>query len=318
MALVWRPAAWMDIEPGLAIQPKHRGDALVGTQAAIEVWKHLFHDPFFASAVLEVSPIIRGHSLVGFGASVFISAEFAGTEISNLRPDINSRLIAGIHAGRPVLATRNEVAQANAGEGVQVMILCGVWRDEIFNPAQRHEAQTLLASSFSEWHAGYRIRRILQETADEPAREFLRRSVVYEAIAEFPQLGRVIHMMTSESAKAEPASLGNILFSFREPVLHLRDSDQQLLLAARKGSTDRELTTELGVTLSAVKARWRSTFARIEDVMPALVSDVNGHDGRGAQKRHRVLAYVRNHPEEPRPYDWKRRTGSDSAIAITA
>jgi hypothetical protein len=38
--------------------------------------------------------------------------------------------------------------------------------------------------------------------------------------------------------------------------------------------------------------------------MPDLVRDVVNHEGRGTQKRHRVLDYVRSHPEELRPFDW--------------
>ena len=113
--------------------------------------------------------------------------------------------------------------------------------------------------------------------------------------------------MTRESVQGMPGSVGNFLFSVREPALRLRDSDQQLLMAALRGATDTELVTELGVKLSAVKARWRSTFARIAEAMPDMVSDVNDHEGRGPQKRHKVLSYLRSHPEELRPYDWKTK-----------
>jgi hypothetical protein len=315
--LTWRPAGWSEIEQGLAIQPAFWGDALVGRKAAIEGWKRLLRDPFFASAVLEHTPAIQGHRMIGLGASVLVSSGFADAEIADPRPDINSRLIARIHSGQPVLATLKEVAQANAGEGVNLLVLHGAWRDEILDSKERQEVQTLLASSLTEWHAGYRIRRIVHETTDEPAREFAQRSLVYKAIAEFPHLGRVIHLMTHESVRAVPASLGNILFSFREPVLGLRDSDRQLLMAALGGATDPELASELGVTLSAVKARWRSTFARIEEAKPDLVTDVDSRHGRGAQKRHRVLAYVRSHPEELRPYDWKTKTRPGGLIAST-
>jgi hypothetical protein len=112
-------------------------------------------------------------------------------------------------------------------------------------------------------------------------------------------------MMTRESAQAESSSVANILFGFREPVLRLRDSDQRMLLTALRGDTDQELATELGLTLSAVKARWRSTFARTAEKMPDLLDGINGGDARGTQKRHRVLAHVRRHPEELRPYLWR-------------
>ncbi|MGI8990599.1 MAG: hypothetical protein ACR2I2_13600 [Bryobacteraceae bacterium] len=309
MPITWRPATWVDIEPALTIQEKSRGDALIGKQAAIAAWKHLFRDPFFASAILESKPAIQGHGLIGFGASVFISSAFANAEVANPRPDINTRIITGIHLGQSVLATRNEVARANAGVGVDVMILCGIWRDEIVNSEERYAVQSLLVSSFAEWHRGYRIRRIIHETADEAGRAFLRRSVEYKPIVAFADIGRVIHMMTLESVKAYPGSLGNIIFNHNEPVLRLRHSDQQLLLAAIGGATDPELAIELGISASAVKARWRSTFARIAEAMPKLVAGACDKQGRGTQKRHRVLAYTRGHPEELRPYDWKTKIG---------
>ena len=41
--------------------------------------------------------------------------------------------------------------------------------------------------------------------------------------------------------------------------------------------------------------------------MPDLVRDIESREGRGAQKRHRVLDYMRTHPEELRPFDWAKK-----------
>jgi hypothetical protein len=279
----------------------------------MEGWRNLVRNPFFRSAVLESRPPIAGQRLIGFGASVLLSAAFAEAELANPLPDINSRVVASLFTGRSALATRAEVAAANAADGVNVLVLCGGWRDDIVNAAERQDVQTILASSFTESHAGFRIRRILAETADEAARDFVARSIVYRAIAEFPDMGRVLHLMTLESVRAVPASLGNILFSYREPVLRLRASDQELLSEALGGATDPELAAKLGIKTSAVKARWRSTFIRVAETMPELASGFDDQEGRGAQKRHRVLAYVRNHPEELRPYEWKVKIRAQSA-----
>jgi hypothetical protein len=267
-------------------------------------WRRLVRDPFFVSAVLQATPAIGGHRSIGFGAAVIVSCAFADAEVANPRPDINSRVIARLDSEQPVLASLPEVARANAGAGVDVLVMYGTWRDDVLSPAEREDVQTVMASSFASALAGYRVRRILHETVDRPAKEFAERSVVYRTIADFPEVGRAIHLMNHETVKALPASLGNVIFSFREPVLRLRDSDRQLLLAALEGTTDDELAAALGVKSSAVKARWRSTFARVADAMPELLSDASDHEGRGPQKRHRVLAYVRSHPEELRPYDW--------------
>jgi hypothetical protein len=245
--------------------------------------------------------------MVGFGASVLVSSEFADAELANPRPDMNSRVMASIHSGRPVLATAREVARANSSDGVNILVLCGTWRQEILSPPDLQETQTLSVTSFVELHAGYRIRRIFQEPAAEPEKSFVRRSPEFRLVADFPEAGRELFLMTRESAQGMPGSVGNVLFSIREPVLRLRDSDQQLLVAALRGATDQELASGLGFTLSAVKARWRSAVARVEETIPDLVRDVANHEGRGAQKRHRVLAYLRSHPEELRPFDWAKK-----------
>jgi hypothetical protein len=83
-------------------------------------------------------------------------------------------------------------------------------------------------------------------------------------------------------------------------VLHLTTSEQALLNAALAGATDADLATSLGVSLSAIKARWRSIFARFAELAPDYESAER--DGRGPQKRHHVLRYLRDHPEELRPF----------------
>src|ERR1035438_853691 len=174
MTMTWRPAVWADAEEGLSIQPKNWGDALVGFEAALEAWRSIVASPFFASAVLDRRAAHKAAELIGFGAAIFITSAFAEAEIGNPSPDVNSRAVAAIAARQPLLATYQEVAQANAGAGVDVLVLCGNWRAENLNSDERQMLHTLFASSFAEWVAGYRIRRILYETTDAPAEEFVR------------------------------------------------------------------------------------------------------------------------------------------------
>jgi len=313
MSITWRAATCRDIEEALSFHVTHRGDALVGPEAALHCWRELVADPFFASAALIADPAIQGHFLVGVGASVLVSRAFADAEIANPRPDINSRIIASIHSGQSVLATRTDVARANSANGVDVVVVACVWHDQSIGSTERHDVQNIFATSFTEALAGYKVRCIVHETANEPAREFVQRSIVFSTIAQFSERRRFIHLMTRDSAKAVPASLGNVIFNYHDPVLRLRDSDQQLLLAALRGGTDQELSAGLGLEVSAIKARWRSAFARIEQAMPGLIADAGGRQGRGLQKRHRVLSYVRSHPEELRPYDWTMIDNSSGA-----
>lgn len=53
----------------------------------------------------------------------------------------------------------------------------------------------------------------------------------------------------------------------------------------------------------ALKKLWRGIYERIEDVAPGFFGDEVDEDGkRGPEKRRQVLAYVRQRPEELRPW----------------
>ncbi len=304
MIITWRRATASDMGPGLSIEERVPRAAQIGGEAALKVWRNLADNQFFVSAVYEANPPIKGRRLIGFAAAVFVSSQLAEREMGNLQTGAASRIIAGIEHGDPVLANRFDVAQANAGPGLDVFVLECMWHDEILNAAERQELLTRIPASFAEVLTGYRIRRIVWESMTTAEKEFAQRSIVYRTVAEFPELRRAIHVMDSDSVKEVPGSLGNVIFSYREPKLRLRESDQEMLAAAVNGSTDTDLARELGVTVSAVKARWRSTFTSIARSVPLLVDDLDDGRGRGLQKRHLVLAYVRDHPEELRPFAW--------------
>jgi hypothetical protein len=88
-------------------------------------------------------------------------------------------------------------------------------------------------------------------------------------------------------------------------VLRLRPAEQRLLAAALAGKTDAELSADLGLSIEAIKKRWMSIFERVDQFKPEILSRADADtDGRGPQKRHRVVAYIRTHPEELRPFSW--------------
>jgi GntR family transcriptional regulator len=60
-------------------------------------------------------------------------------------------------------------------------------------------------------------------------------------VAEFPETGSALAVVTRESALAAPYSVAASIFRYRPPVLHLRPAEQELLAAALGGKTDAEL-----------------------------------------------------------------------------
>ena len=89
----------------------------------------------------------------------------------------------------------------------------------------------------------------------------------------------------------EPA-LGAVLTRFGEGV------------RAADGSLDR---ASLGRIVFADPAALRDLEAIVHPaVRPRILAAIDEaeSDGRGPQKRHRVVAYIRAHPEELRPFSW--------------
>jgi hypothetical protein len=253
------------------------------------------------TAVFECNPPIEGRRIVGFGAAVFVSAEFAASELANPRPFLNSRVIENVHAGRPVLLTAAGIARANAGDGLDMVNLCGSLLEPILNLDERAQVQTLLAVSLAQLLAGYRLNRIFGEATNSEMRAMLDSNLVRE-LASFPERNLAIYLATEQVASAQPFSIPRTIFNYREPLLRLSGGDQELLCAALEGQTDAELAVSLHLTVPAVKARWRSVFARFAKMEASLTPEFFGQGGRGPQKRHRVLAYAREHPEELRPF----------------
>jgi hypothetical protein len=108
--------------------------------------------------------------------------------------------------------------------------------------------------------------------------------------------------ITREIAQQSPGSWLASLFDYRAPILFLTPAEQNLLGCALSGGTDEEMAEVLAISTSAVKKCWQSIYTRVGLRLPTLLPD-DGYDGgkRGAEKKRRLLSYLRSHPEELRP-----------------
>lgn len=301
----WRSLREGDLAVCLDIQIACRGDEIVGRDAALRVWNALPGSPAFLANVIETEKPIDGHRIVACGMGIFANREFVDQELDDPRPGLNSRIIAGIRDGKPIMLNREAIAAGNAGKGLDFVNLYGTWRDGLLDDVELAEVQALLGRSFVENFAGYRFNRVLKEAIGRSRIELAERTGTYRVVAEYPEHDSALVVVSPESARASPYSLATGLYRYRAPVLKLTPAEQALLDAARNGSTDAELSATLGLSVEAVKKRWLSIFARVEEFRPEiLIGGAVDTSRRGPQKRHRVVAYVRTHPEELRPYAW--------------
>ena len=309
--MYWRPISESDLSKCLEIQPACLGDQIVGRSAALRVWKSLLDNPSFQANVIESERPLAGHKIVGCGMGVFVTEAFADREIRNPRPGLNSRLIAGIESGESVVLSRAQIGAGNAREGIDFVNMYGTWRDGIMNSDQLSEVHALLGTSFVEHFAGYRFNRVLKEAVGNSRIDLARATGTYRLVAEFRQTESALVVVTRESALTAPYSMAAKMYRYREPTLRLRPAEQRLLAAALTGKTDAELSVDLGLSIEAIKKCWMSIFARVDEFKPEILSRADAdNDGRGPQKRHRVVAYIRAHPEELRPFSWEALSSS--------
>jgi len=301
-----------DLHECLTVDTSHLGSELVGTTRAVSIWNEFFRsDAFNCTAVEACTPIGKAR-IIGFSSSIFVQPSFVDLELAKPRPGLNARIVESVVSGRSVVLNERELRLGNTKMGLDAAVLSSAWRRDSLNHEQVSEVQTLLAFSFMQALVGYRLNRLLLETIGEAEKQFVEASRTWRHIAAFtsscPQArpDRSLWLVTKASGLAVPGSMMTMLFRHRDPVLGLHRSDQELLLAGLDGLTDEELSHHLGLNLGTIKKRWLCLFDRVADRRPELFPTTHPEDHdhkRGRQKRHRVLAYVREHPEELRPIE---------------
>jgi hypothetical protein len=97
-----------------------------------------------------------GHvEIVGFGFASFVKKDFADAEVLNSKLGLNCRIIESVACGRSVIATYDEVRNANTRGELQQVILDTSWKNNRLNPAQRDEVRVLLGRAYQELFSGY-------------------------------------------------------------------------------------------------------------------------------------------------------------------
>ncbi len=300
----WRAICAEDLVDCLEIEPRVWGDEILGRTRALESWKTLTQSLACNSAVVETGGAKK--KKIGFGFSVFVTPEFMNRELESPRPGINGRILTSVVWGEPAVRAESRLCDSN--DPLDVVIMSCNYRYDSMNADETMQAEMTLPAAFAESHLGYRLNRILVETVTERQRRVHESSGVWRPIRDFPECGHTWLQLTREEALGVSGSVAGPMFDYHEPVLGLRSTEKELLAEALKWGTDKELAAKLNLSLPTVKKRWASVFERVAAARPELLPDGERKQSaeiRGPQKRHRIMAYVRAHPEEVRPYRWR-------------
>jgi hypothetical protein len=308
-----RPIGKTDLRECLQLQPTRLGAERIGLKRALRAWMTILNDSdaCIASLVEKITP--GSTEIVGFGLAVFVTSTFADATLADPQPGLNASIIESIDAGKSVIPPYRYLQAANASATLDHVIMYSSEKAGSLNPNELGLVRNHLARAYSNLFVGYRLRRMLYEIVDEEEFEKLKgyrgiRIVQRLSTSNLPGApalwigNRALCEATAESFSNDPASVAARPFIDRPtPILDFTPSQKRLLIAGLRGAESAELADSLCRTPAAIKRTWAGIFEKCVRHNPSLLPATEG-SLRGQQKRHKVMAYIRGHPEEIRPF----------------
>jgi len=266
-------------------------------------------------AAVATDPV-RKSSVIHFGFAVFVSDQRANGYHRCVAPLIARRIMAEWAAGDHPFLAADEIARANAGQGLNVVILhsgdapAGDGLDKRVYAADYEASRRILLgwnlrSYTAEIFTGNQRRdgnkwgKALGFRVGGYSTEKLRGAGIPQDQAP------CVWMARREDAVANPGLAPLLFTSFMPPHLGFAPHEQELLLLALEGHTDNSIAQAARISPSTVKKRLRRIYEKVQDArcVGELPPGLFTNGVRGAETRRHLLNYCREHPEELRPYD---------------
>ena len=254
------------------------------------------------------------YELVGLGLSAFVEPDLMTSYVQTPRPFVFIDLLERTQRGqtRPLGPTR--IARDNAGDGLDLIVhyMQGGW--DLSAPLWR-AVGAIGHMTYVDYHRGFHLQRVLQEdwTSNAPIylaagyRELTQLSVdtmLLPAAFCVPAQTRTLFYGDAADINARaPGSSLSYIFQRLTPRCYFPPSEQRLLEAALEGTTDREVALALDLSPTTIKSLWRQIYQRVGMFAPhVLPLEEVESETRGPEKKRRVLAFVKDNPQELRAY----------------
>jgi hypothetical protein len=283
-----------------------------------QIWTRIRSSHAHTFGVIEDLELAFPENIEGFGLSVFVSAAFADELAARPRPNVAARLYQRLEAGERLLLTPEELAQANAGSGLNVVSLHPGLKFYDFSHPRTIEALRVFSAGFHFFHSGYRLNSVAGEVFGADAAAYMSaggfRRVPYappepeeRLPASHDEDAPGFYLMRRDwGAGAGAINPLSQMFDPPAPRLGYSPAEQRLLERAMLNESYGAIAQSLGVSVNAVKRTWRSIFERTARRAPYLLPRSEDASwapsgGRGQEKRSPLLDYLRTHMEELRP-----------------
>ena len=268
------------------------------------IWTRLLGQPGFSADVIDDVSRPPGHRLVGLGVTVALDERWQ-TRMRNAPP-----AHAGAHWYREFLQgvtaplDDRSLGRANAAGEVSMLVL---HYGQIAIDAEHPEVQQVLLKAinlFRVAHGGFQLREVWQEAMGEGG-DYLLGMGFRRQLTRPEGLPDLYGLTREEAATMFPGTPVRDVFQFVPPVLRFSGAERRVLRLAVAGFQDEEIADELGVTGHTLKKVWRAVFVRAGEQLPGIFSDpahAAGDGTRGPEKRRHLLQFLREHPQELRPW----------------
>ena len=288
-----------------------------------EMWRTLLSGGAMQLCLVANRVGLVGSRTVSFSAGLFVTDEFCVEARSKLPPYLGLKLTRQYLSDELPVLNREQVARANAGAGLNAIVCFEGWAHDGLSSEQVLAVRARQGEALRLGLSGYRVKEFLAYPLGEEALQwmlnagarirrhysnyFQNRPVFRPVFSQRPCLVG----LTKKEALAYPGSSVAGLFIYTPPRFLFSRSQRVLLRRALRGETCETLAASLSVSRWTVKKRWHAIYERVADVdselLPPPVADGRGASSRGTERRRHLLNYLRQHLEELRPYDPRKR-----------
>jgi len=298
-----------------------------GNEALREIvgheWRVLLMNPATLSFVVEDEERPPERRLIGCGQLAFVTDRFVQWARSAPVPRVNAQATDFLPDGTWPLLTLPEVAWANAGGGLNGLFTRWSRANPLLTDDERRRVGRFMHDAGLTMTRGYHFKELLIEAVGEAARDSALHAGFLERCAGLgphdpspPDKRHILMGLTREEAHQREGSVMSHYFIHSPPRFGFTASQQEMLrlYVLRPDFSGGMLAETLEVSVPAVKNWWQLIYERVSKVDPDLLPLGDADRARGPEKRRRLLQYLREHPEELRPYKPPRRKGSGGHV----
>ncbi len=241
---------------------------------------------------------------LAFGISALVDDAQAERFLTYETPCIGREIFERWRSGASPLLDDRAIGRANAGNGVNVVVLASGWKHV---DALRMGASFKLIEGFMDAHLGLYLRTFCHEIFGEPPfpPEALSMRVDRStARIEAPPGRQPLLISTRRDAQtADNFTAEQLFYRWDAPRFRFDARARMLLRLALDGFSDDEIAAAIPISRDGIKKRWQAIFDIVRDRSSLLEGSEPAEQGkRGAELRRIVLNYVRSNRQELHPY----------------